>query len=97
MGYPKLELGLFAMTKDQLVDSLAYNSLKVCTFQLRIWYFFCFSKLFFVVILSVIICSFFVWKGLILSTALKTQKDAEDESYQVAIGNLRSEVITLRI
>jgi hypothetical protein len=32
MGYPKLELGLFAMTKDQLVDSLAYNSLKVCTF-----------------------------------------------------------------
>jgi hypothetical protein len=30
MGYPKHELGLFAMTKDQLVDSLAYNSLKVC-------------------------------------------------------------------
>jgi hypothetical protein len=29
MGYPKLELGLSAMTKDQLVDSLAYNSLKV--------------------------------------------------------------------
>jgi hypothetical protein len=30
MGYPKLGLGLFAMTKDKLVDSLAYNSLKVC-------------------------------------------------------------------
>jgi hypothetical protein len=30
MGYLKLELGLSAMTKDQLVDSLAYNSLKVC-------------------------------------------------------------------
>jgi hypothetical protein len=30
MGYPKLELGLSAMTKDQLADSLAYNSLKVC-------------------------------------------------------------------
>ena len=30
MGYPKLELGLFAMTEDQLADSLAYNSLKVC-------------------------------------------------------------------
>jgi hypothetical protein len=31
MGYPKLELGLSAMTKDQLADSLAYNILKVCT------------------------------------------------------------------
>jgi hypothetical protein len=30
MGYPKLELGLSAMTKDQLADSLAYNTLKVC-------------------------------------------------------------------
>jgi hypothetical protein len=30
MGYPKLELDLSAMTKDQLADSLAYNSLKVC-------------------------------------------------------------------
>jgi hypothetical protein len=30
MGYPKLELGLSVMTKDQLADSLAYNSLKVC-------------------------------------------------------------------
>jgi hypothetical protein len=30
MGYPKLELGLSAMTKDQLADSLAYNSFKVC-------------------------------------------------------------------
>jgi hypothetical protein len=39
MGFLKLELGLFAMTKDQLVDSLTYNSLKVCTFWLRIWYF----------------------------------------------------------
>jgi hypothetical protein len=29
MGYPKLELGLFAMSKDDLADSLAYNSLKV--------------------------------------------------------------------
>jgi hypothetical protein len=30
IGYPKLELGLSAMSKDQHVDSLAYNSLKVC-------------------------------------------------------------------
>ena len=39
MRFPKLELGLSAMTKDQLADNLAYNSLKVCTFWLRIWYF----------------------------------------------------------
>jgi hypothetical protein len=32
LGYPKLELGLSAMTKDQLADILAYNSLKVCIF-----------------------------------------------------------------
>jgi hypothetical protein len=29
MGFPKLEVGLCAMTKDDLADSLAYNSLKV--------------------------------------------------------------------
>jgi hypothetical protein len=39
MGFPKLELGLSAMTKDQLADSVAYNRLKVCTCWLRIWYF----------------------------------------------------------
>jgi hypothetical protein len=31
IGYPKLDLGLSVMTKDQLADSLAYNSLKVGT------------------------------------------------------------------
>ena len=39
MGFPKLDLGLSAIMRDQLADILAYNSLKVCTFQLRIWYF----------------------------------------------------------
>jgi hypothetical protein len=39
MGFLKLEIGLSAMTKDQLADSLAYNSLKDCIFWLRIWYF----------------------------------------------------------
>jgi hypothetical protein len=39
MGFPKLDLGLSTMTKDQLADSLAYNSLKVFTFWLHIWYF----------------------------------------------------------
>jgi hypothetical protein len=32
MCYPKLELGLYAMSKDQLADCLAYNNLKVNTF-----------------------------------------------------------------
>jgi predicted RNase H-like nuclease (RuvC/YqgF family) len=49
-----------------------------------------------VVILTVIICPFFVCQGLILSKALKAQKDVDDESYQMAIENLRSEVIILR-
>jgi hypothetical protein len=34
MGYPKLELGLSAMSKDDLADSLAYNNLKVHIFFL---------------------------------------------------------------
>jgi hypothetical protein len=37
-----------------------------------------------------------IWQGLILSKALKAQKGAEYESCQIALGNLRSEVITLR-
>jgi hypothetical protein len=55
LGFPKLELGLSAMTKDQLADNLAYNSLKVCTFWLHIWYFWNY----FLVILTFIVCSFF--------------------------------------
>jgi hypothetical protein len=34
MGFPKLELGLSAMSKDELADSLAFNSLKVYTLLL---------------------------------------------------------------
>jgi hypothetical protein len=37
-GFPKLEAGLCAMTKEDLADSLAYNSLKVR--ELRVWKFF---------------------------------------------------------
>ena len=48
------------------------------------------------VILIIIICMFFVCQGLILSKALKAQKDAEDESTRIAFGNLCSEVITLQ-
>jgi hypothetical protein len=36
MGYSKLEVGLSAMTKHQLADSLTYNSLKVCILWLVI-------------------------------------------------------------
>jgi hypothetical protein len=49
-----------------------------------------------VVLLIIITYSLFVFQGLILSKALKVQKDAEDESCRIALGNLRSEVITLR-
>jgi hypothetical protein len=44
MGFPKLESGLCAMTKDDLADSLAYNSLKVQ--KLYIWKFMNFELLF---------------------------------------------------
>jgi predicted RNase H-like nuclease (RuvC/YqgF family) len=46
--------------------------------------------------LAVVTFLLFVFQGLILSKALKAQKDAEDESYHIALRNLRSEVITLR-
>jgi hypothetical protein len=35
-------------------------------------------------------------QGLILSSALRAQKNFEDESCTIALGNLRSEVIQLR-
>jgi hypothetical protein len=96
MGYPKLELGLSAMTKNQLGES-AYNSLTVCIFLFLYLLFFVrhvFSDRF-VVMLIIIVCVL-VCQGLIPSKALKAQKDAEDESTRIAFGNLRSEVITLQ-
>jgi predicted RNase H-like nuclease (RuvC/YqgF family) len=53
-------------------------------------------KLFFGNFLHLLFTHSFVWQGLILSKALKAQKDAEDDNCQIAHGNLRSEVITLR-
>jgi hypothetical protein len=47
--------------------------------------------------LAIVTCSLFVFQGLILSKALKAQKEAEDESCRIALGNLHSEVIRLRI
>jgi hypothetical protein len=99
IGYLKLELGISAMPKDQLAGNLAYNNLKVYIFLFLYLLIFvkqvCGNQ--FVVILIIIICMFFVCQGLILSKALKDQKDAEDESTRIAFGNLHSEVITLRI
>ena len=48
------------------------------------------------VFLATVTFSLFAFQGLILSKALKAQKDAEDKSTQIAFGNLRSEVITLQ-
>jgi hypothetical protein len=87
MGFPKLEEGLSAMSKDDLADSLAYNSIKVqklLTLKLEIKYF------------IVMLKSFFFLQGLILSNALRAQKNAKDESCTIALSNLRSEVIELR-
>jgi hypothetical protein len=87
MGFPKLEEGLPAMSKDDLADSLAYNSTKVqklLTLKLEIKYF------------IVMLNSFFFLQGLILSNALRKQKNAEHESCSIALGNLRSKVIELR-
>jgi hypothetical protein len=51
MGFPKLELGLSTMSKDQLVNILAFNSLKVCKFWLHVLVL---SKLFSVVLTFVV-------------------------------------------
>jgi hypothetical protein len=40
--------------------------------------------------------SLFFLQGLILSNALRAQKNTEDESYTIALNNLLSEVIELR-
>jgi uncharacterized membrane protein len=68
MGYPKFKLGLSAMPKDQLTDSLAYNSLKVYIFLFLYLLIFvrrvCGNR--FVVILIIIIiiiCIFFCLPG----------------------------------
>jgi hypothetical protein len=87
MGFPKLEEGLSVMSKDDLADSLAYNSIKVLevNFEIRneVFYFSC----------SIHSSSL---QGLILSNALRAQKNIEDEGYTMALNNLHSKVIELR-
>jgi hypothetical protein len=87
-GFPTLEDGLSVLSKDELADSLAYNSLKV---KNNIFVLFLETKNF---RLLELINAFF--QGLILSNALRAQKDAEDEGCIIALSNLRSEVIELR-
>jgi hypothetical protein len=90
MGYPKLELGLSAMPKDHLLDCLAYNNLKVC-----LNFFVLVHQLPECFLCYLLFLSFYC-QGIILSKALKSQKDVEDKSIQIAFVNLRSEVIDLR-
>jgi hypothetical protein len=76
-----------AVSKDDLADSLAYNSIKVqkmLSLKLEMKYF------------IVMLNSFFFLQGLILSNALRAQKNAEDESCTISLSNLRLEVIELR-
>ena len=80
------------LSKNELADSLAYNSLKVQ--KMRSLYFFLRPKFF--VCLNLLTHTHFSLQGLILSTALRAQKDAEDEGCVMALSNLRSEVIELR-
>jgi hypothetical protein len=84
-GFPTLEDGLSVLSKDELADSLAYNSLKVRKYT------FC------VIINSCLFIDItFLLQGLILSNALRAQKSVEDEGCTMALNNLRSEVIELR-
>jgi hypothetical protein len=61
---------------------------------MRFLYFFLKPKFF--VCLSLLTHTHFSLQGLILSNALRAQKDAEDEGCVMALSNLRSEVIELR-
>jgi hypothetical protein len=87
IGFPKLEDGLSILSKDELADSLAYNSIKV--WKLILYFE---NNIFYLFILN----SVLLLQGLILSNALRAQKNIEDEGYTMALNNLRSEVIELR-
>jgi hypothetical protein len=86
-GFPTLEDGLSVLSKDELADSLAYNSIKV-----RKSIFVFKNELFHLFILNTIL----LLQGLILSNALRAQKNIEDEGCTIALNNLRSKVIELR-
>jgi hypothetical protein len=56
MGFLKLEAGLCAMTKDDLADSLAYNSLKVQEVVIFEIYVFCNGVFYIYVYLFIFSC-----------------------------------------
>jgi hypothetical protein len=60
MEFPKLELSLSVMSKDQLADSIAFNSLKVCKFWLRVLVLF---ELFSVVLTFIVYSSVLFFAG----------------------------------
>ena len=91
-GFPTLEDGFSVLSKNDLADSLAYTSLKVQ--QMESLYFLLRPKFF--VCLNLMTYTYSSLQGLILSNALRAQKDAEDEGCAIALSNLRSEVIELR-
>jgi hypothetical protein len=66
IGFPKLEVDLSTMSKDDLADSLAYNSLKVKMFRLI-------NKLLFASFMIMLIPPFFV--GLNLEQCFKGTKE----------------------
>jgi hypothetical protein len=86
-GFPTLEDGLSVLSKDELADSLAYNSIKV-----RKSIFVFKNKVFHLFILNIVL----LLQGLILCNALRAQENIEDEGCIMALNNLRSEVIELR-
>jgi hypothetical protein len=85
-GFPTLEDGLSVLSKDELADILAYNSIKVrkSIFVLK-------NEFFHLFILNTML----LLQGLILSNALRAKKNIEDEGCTIALNNLSSEVIEL--
>jgi hypothetical protein len=92
MGYLKHELRLSGMPKDHLANCLEYSNSKV-KIHFSAPHFYHNNSGVFCVIYFLFFCN---CQGLIMSKALKAQKNAEDESTQIAFRNLRSEVISLQ-
>jgi hypothetical protein len=78
------------MPKDHLADCLTYNNLKVYIHFVLLSLL---SSPTFFVLFYFFIC---YGQGLILSKALKAQKDVENKSTRIVSSNLRLEVIDLR-
>jgi hypothetical protein len=98
LKYPKGALVFNDTDEDDFLYCLPDNKeISVCREMTRIWDFRS-SKLVLKIDYLVLYsrADSMLLQGLILSTALRAQKNAEDESCVIALGNLRSEVIKLR-